>query len=105
MKSIIPSLFTIYSIESGNRRLLHTAGPGVVLPTGGPANKAAATVPARIAQTLPNQNNTSYNTIIECKLKNTAVAGCAGRLTSLENAGQNFKMRCSKIGACAASQF
>eukprot|EP01083_Nonionella_stella_P116037 344515_1 len=106
MKSIIASLFTIYALASGNRRLLQTGAPGVVLPTGLPANTApAATVPAWVAPTLPNLNNPSYNTIMECNLPNTAVAGCAGRLTSIENAGQNFKMTCSNIGACAASQF
>eukprot|EP01084_Bolivina_argentea_P258444 435703_1 len=104
MKSIIASLFTIYALASGNRRLLQTAGPGVVLPTGLPANTApAATVPAWIAPTIPNLNNPSYNTLMECNLKNTNPAGCAGRITAFQNAGQNFKLTCSNVGACAAA--
>ncbi len=42
---------------------------------------------------------------MECTrvLSNTYPAGCAGRITSFQNAGQNFKLKCSNSGACAAS--
>eukprot|EP00481_Brizalina_sp_1-RS-2013_P000546 TRINITY_DN140_c0_g1_i1.p1 TRINITY_DN140_c0_g1~~TRINITY_DN140_c0_g1_i1.p1 ORF type:complete len:153 (-),score=36.20 TRINITY_DN140_c0_g1_i1:244-702(-) len=40
---------------------------------------------------------------MECNLPNTDPAGCAGRITSLTNPSNNFKLSCSNMGACAAS--
>eukprot|EP01084_Bolivina_argentea_P119856 212479_1 len=40
---------------------------------------------------------------MECNLKNTNPAGCAGRITAFQNAGQNFKLTCSNVGECAAA--
>eukprot|EP01084_Bolivina_argentea_P258443 435702_1 len=92
MKSIIASLFTIYAlVSSDKRRLLQTT----VVP-GKPANTFKPVY-------IPNLTDPSYQTVMECVLPNTDPAGCAGRITAFQNAGQNFKLTCSNVGACAAA--
>eukprot|EP01083_Nonionella_stella_P286224 974127_1 len=68
------------------------------------ANTGTGKAPGGFVQpTLPNLNAASYNTVMECNLPNTDPASCAGRITSFQNAQQNFKLKCSNSGACASS--
>eukprot|EP01084_Bolivina_argentea_P258442 435698_1 len=91
MKSIIASLFTIYALASAtSKRLLLQA-------------QTAAPVATWTPVVIPNGNAPSYSTTMECLLPNTNPMGCAGRITTLQNAGNNFKLKCGVIGSCAAS--
>eukprot|EP01083_Nonionella_stella_P081577 224764_1 len=90
IKSIITSLFSIYALTLSNRRLLQT----VHVPT----DRPAVTQPG-----IPSLNTAQYSTVMHCTLPNTDPKGCAGRITSFENAGTNFKLTCSNTGACASA--
>eukprot|EP01084_Bolivina_argentea_P262991 444973_1 len=54
---------------------------------------------------LSSLNTPQYSTVMNCVLPNTDAAGCAGRITSFQNAGVNFKLKCTAPGACAGSTF
>eukprot|EP01083_Nonionella_stella_P024629 67904_1 len=52
---------------------------------------------------LPSLNTPQYSTVMNCVLPNTYAAGCAWRITSFQNAGVNFKLKCTAPGACVGS--
>lgn len=121
MKSILAALFTIYSATQSSRLLLQTpvyvpaqattsapgtgAGAGAGTGTGtAPAQPGTTVWTAPILPSAGPGQSLGAGGAFECVLPNTDPAGCAGRLTSFANAGENFKVKCSNIGSCAASR-
>eukprot|EP00483_Globobulimina_turgida_P002614 UN02618 len=95
IKNILVSVFVVYQFTQADRLLLQAGIPADT--TAAPAPGAPAWVPPELP--APAQQSTT----MECLLPNTAAAGCAGRLTTINNAAANFKFRCGGRGSCASA--
>jgi len=100
MKSIIASLFAIYSITSGSNRLLQQFP--IVLPPaaagGGPKTSHECVEPYQIED--PSGARDANGNPVMIPNPNT----CAGKPLTIDSPAQMFELKCSALGGCAMAE-
>jgi len=100
MKSVIASLFAIYSLTSGSNRLLQQ----VLLPENQPAApQSTVGLPPLTLPALPTAPALERKCVVAYDAGTPTKPTCAGTTMEINNPVTHFKLYCNALGACAAA--